>query len=142
MTKTELLQLQNEHRERNYEDEYYNTPFKTEFHGDLCIVRERRILFDVGGMSVTLEGGVLYIRMQMTDTTDPNEAEELSMKLTDMHDLYYTLTKVGKLCTFDHKWDMSASKEGQFLTFRNRRCNRKITIGLWTIDELLGRAAF
>lgn len=25
MTKTEILQLQNEHRERNYEDEYYNT---------------------------------------------------------------------------------------------------------------------
>lgn len=30
MTKLELLQLQNEHRERNYEDEYYNTPLTEE----------------------------------------------------------------------------------------------------------------
>lgn len=33
MTKLELLQLQNEHRERNYEDEYYNTPIKNGTHG-------------------------------------------------------------------------------------------------------------
>lgn len=30
MTKLELIQLQNEHRERNYEDEFYNTPIAKE----------------------------------------------------------------------------------------------------------------
>ena len=30
MSTLELLQLQNEHRERNYEDEYYNTPLTEE----------------------------------------------------------------------------------------------------------------